>query len=523
MAGLETRDVSKHYGQTQALSSVSLSVVPGEVHGLVGHNGAGKSTLLRLLSGAERPDAGEILLDGTHLELRSPIDALDNGIACVYQELSTIDNLTVAQTLFLGRERVRDRVILRDREMEREASAYLEEFHLRISPSAKIRDLTVAQRQLVEVITALHRNARFLLLDEPTSSLEARQIDEMLAFIRGIAEARRIGVLLVDHKLDEVYAVADRVTALRNGEVVLTGPIRAISRADVMSVVIGERPGRGKASDGTGARPSLARRGHQGTGARTTSGKVVLEVRDLRSERLDGVSLVAHPGRVLGIYGLVGAGRSDFLRALYGVERIASGQVMLFGEPYHPAGPDDAISRGVAFLSEDRKLDGLIPKLTAIDNVTLPVLTRFLRASLPGPLREVGVLSRRNATEAARAMLSSVEVQGDVNAPMETLSGGNQQKALFARVVLQRPRLLLLDEPTKGVDIGAKAEIQNLVRSLVAGADAAAIVVSSEEEEILAISDDIVVFLQGTCDGTAYRPDELSPGDLRRLAWAPGR
>ncbi|MER3486069.1 MAG: sugar ABC transporter ATP-binding protein, partial [Chloroflexota bacterium] len=250
----------------------------------VGHNGAGKSTLLSLLSGADRPDSGEILMDGNRLELRSPKDAFDKGIACVYQELSTINNLTVAQTLFLGRERVRNGVILNIREMEREAGLYLEEFNLRISPSAKIRDLTVAQRQLIEVITSLHRNARFLLLDEPTSSLEARQIDEMLAIIRDIASTRAIGVLLVDHKLDEVYAVADRVTALRNGQVILTGTTRSVPRAELIRVVIGERADREKPLDGANTTPSVSVRSDRGRemgllGA--TTDRVALRVRGL--------------------------------------------------------------------------------------------------------------------------------------------------------------------------------------------------------------------------------------------------
>ena len=507
---LEARNLSKRFGQTQALDTVSVKLSPGEVHGLVGHNGAGKSTLLRILSGAERPDSGELLLDDQHLEFGSPRDAIERGVSCVYQELSVLENLTVAQNLFLGRELRRQRIRLSTREMHNEATAYLEEFGLAVAPSAKVRDLTVAQRQLIEVITALHRNARFLLLDEPTSALEASQIEGLLATIRRIADARGIGILLVDHKLDEIYAVADRVTALRNGKVVLSGPTQHVARGEVIGVIVGSEADRAARTGVAEAEPTPVSRGTRSAAPATDSAPIALEVRGMMSETLSNVSLVARSGRVLGVYGLVGSGRSNLLHSLYGVERVTGGEILLFGRPYRPTTVSNAIAAGLAFLSEDRKGDGFVPRLTPITNVTLPVLSRFSR---------LGVLLLRRAADAARTSLASVQVRGNLDAPMEDLSGGNQQKVLFGRVVLQRPRLLLLDEPTKGVDIGSKAEIQGIVRSLVAGSDVAAVVVSSEEEEILTVSDDIVVFHNHTCDGTIYHPDELKVGDLRRLAW----
>lgn len=507
---LEARNVSKRYGQTRAIADVSITLSPGEVHGLVGHNGAGKSTLLRMLSGAERPDSGDLVLDGQRLELGSPGEAIEKGVSCVYQELSILENLTVAQNLFLGRELRRQRILLDTSDMNDEAVAYLEEFGLGVSPAAKVRDLTVAQRQLIEVITALHRNARFLLLDEPTSALEAKQIEELLATIRRIADARGIGVLLVDHKLDEVYAVADRVTALRNGAIVLSGPTEQVPRGDVVGVIVGREADRAASAGVAQSEQSTSAQEMRSGPVAGTDPPIAVEIRGLTSEALNGVSLVARSGRVLGVYGLVGSGRSDLLRVLYGVDPVAGGEILLFGKPYRPSTVKNAITAGLAFLSEDRKSEGFVPKLTPISNVTLPVLARFSR---------LGVLLLGQASKAARDSLASVAVRGNVDAPMEDLSGGNQQKVLFGRVVLQRPRILLLDEPTKGVDIGAKAEIQAIVRSLVVGSDVAAIVVSSEEEEILAVSDDIVVFHNRTCDGRIYHPGELAVGDLRRLAW----
>ncbi len=502
---LEAREVRKRYGQTDALGGVSLTVAAGEVHGLVGHNGAGKSTLLRIMAGAERPDSGTLLLGGAAQDFGSPHDAIERGISCVYQELSILENLTVAQNLFLGRELRRMGLRLDIAEMERQTAAFLREFGLDVPPRQKVRELTVARRQLIEVATALHRNARFLLLDEPTTALEASQIEELLKTVRRVADERGVGVLLIDHKLDEVYAVADRVTALRNGRVVLAGPTAQVERKAVVSAIVGQDDVRPRPAE---AAARAAAPQEAVTGA--SEGGPALVVRGLRSPHLRDVSLAARPGRVLGIYGLVGAGRTDFLCALYGVEPVEGGEIKLFGKPYRPTTPERAMRMGISYLSEERKADGFVPKLTAVSNVTLPVLERYTRLS---------VLSLRRAADDARGALASVDVKGDVEGAMEDLSGGNQQKVLFARAVLQRPRLLLLDEPTKGVDIGAKREIYEIVRSFVRDPGVAAVVVSSEEEEILELADDVVVFVGGVCDGLVHHPADLKSGDLRRLAW----
>jgi ABC-type sugar transport system ATPase subunit len=511
---LETDAVSKRYGHTQALDAVSLTIRAGEIHGLVGHNGAGKSTLLRLLSGAERPDSGALLIDGRQLDLGSPREANLQGISSVYQELSLIEELTVAQNLFLGRE-LRHRGRLQLREMERQTAVFLGEYGLDVTPTAKVRALTVAQRQLIEVISALHRNASFILLDEPTTALSASQVEELLATIRRVANERGVGVLFVDHKLDEVYSVADRVTALRNGRIVLSGPTASVGRKDVIGVIVGSEA---DVEAGAAVREQSLRAARDMTpgdesaegGGGSAAPGIALQVSNLTSPNLLDVSVTARTGRVLGIYGLVGSGRTNLLRTLYGVEAQTGGQITLFGRPYHPTGCAAAIKAGIAFLAEERKSDGFIPKFTSIANTTLPVLSHYSR---------FGILSLGRAAEDARRSLAAVDVRGDLDAPMDELSGGNQQKVLFGRVMLQRPRLLLLDEPTKGVDIGAKREIQDMIRTFVKGSEIAAIVVSSEEEEILQVSDDVVVFVRGTCDGTVYARADLQPGDLRRLAW----
>lgn len=499
-APLVAQDVSKRYGQTLALEGVTIALLPGEVHGLVGHNGAGKSTLLRLLAGAERPDTGTIMIGGVRRVFAGPGDAIAAGVACVYQELSLVDQLTVAQSIFLGRERTVGGRLAKT-EMAEEARHLCASYGIDVDPGAKTGALSVARRQMVEIVAALQRNARYLLLDEPTTALESERIEDLLATVKRLAREEGLAVLLVDHKLDEVYAVADRVTVLANGQVVLSGTVEEVGRDDVVHAIVGESTSAGEPT------PSVAVDG----GTRSTNGgAVMLRVEGLTTDRLRGVSLEARAGRVLGLYGLVGSGRSRFLRTLVGLERPIAGVVELDGRPYRPRGPLDAIKARVAYLSEERKADGFVPAMTPPANVTLPVLDRFA---------PVGVLRRRTMAGVALDELRRVRVRGWLDGPIRDLSGGNQQKTLFARATLERPRLLLLDQPTKGVDIGARTEIHAIVRDLAVSQGIAVIVVSDEEDEVLGLADEVAVFRAGHCDGTLHPRGTIDVGHLRQLAW----
>jgi len=500
--GLVVRGVTKWYGATRALSNVSLEIRPGRVVALIGHNGAGKSTLLRALSGTEIPDEGAISLDGRKAEFRSPADATAAGIACVYQELSLINELTVAENLFLGAE-PRVGPMLDRRAMNREADRVCAEFGIPGHATDLVAHLPVAQRQLLEVARAIHRDAKYLLLDEPTTALEQNQIEELLEIIRRLASERNIGVLLIDHKLDEVCAVADRIVGLANGQIVLAGDARSMAREEVVEAIVGA--GQEVRVEGSHGRSVDASQAGQGN----PSGETVFEVRGLAANGLTGINLRVFAGEILGIYGLVGSGRSRFLRTVYGAEPAPEGVLFLRGQAFHPRRPDNSIARGVAFLSEERKSDGFIPQMTSIENILLPVLDRYMAA---------GLLNWGALRRAAEGVLQRISIRGDVHEPITSLSGGNQQKALFARAVLQSPDLLLLDEPTKGVDIGAKAEIYEIIRR-VAKEGRSVIVVSSEEEELLEIVDRIVVFRNGSCDGEAIPQADLSVTTLRRHAW----
>jgi ABC-type sugar transport system ATPase subunit len=500
-AGLEAVDVVKRYAGVPALAGVSVALRPGEIVGLVGHNGAGKSTLLKTLAGAIRPDEGELRVDGSPLTLGSPADALRAGISTVYQELSLLPNLTVTQNVFLGQE-LRGRTGLQRARMRTEARKVVERVGLAVDVDRPLGDYPVATRQLLEIAVAIHRDARFLLLDEPTTSLEGEQIERLLELLRGLARDHEVGILLVDHKLDELYAVADRIVALVDGQVRIDADATQVSREAVVQAIAGEEAAE-LLRNPTEATPE------QRLPAR--SGEPVLRATDLRTATLHGVSLEARAGRVLGIYGLVGSGRTEFLRSLVGLEAITGGQLSLDDKPYRPRNPRAAQRAGVVYLTEERKVDGIVPQLDSVTNVALPVLSRYTR---------LGVLDRRALARESLALMDRLNVRGNRRVPVVGLSGGNQQKVLLARALAQRPRVLLLDEPTKGVDIGVKTQIHHMIRSLAAEENLTVVVISSEEEEILEVSDDVVIFKIGTCDGSVTPADALTLADLRHAAWS---
>ncbi len=493
---LEVRDIEKRFAGVPVLRGVSVAVRPGEVVGLVGHNGAGKSTLLRIISGAHRQDAGEILIGGTELSLGSPADAHEAGIATVYQELSLLPNLTVAQNAFLGVE-LRKRGILDRAEMRRQTRELTQSFGLDVDPDRKVRDYPVATRQLLEVAIATRRGARFLLLDEPTTSLEGAQVERFLGTVRDLA-AQGFGIILVDHKLEELYAVADRIVALVDGGVRIDSTIADVSRDDVIQAIAGH------AIEHTAVRDRIAVRP-------VTEHAPALRVTGLHTRTVKSVSLEAHAGRVLGLYGLVGSGRTEFLRTLLGLDPILTGSIELDGTPFRPRNPGHAGREGIVYVTEERKIDGIVPLLDAGANVTLPVVSEFSR---------VGFLQRARLREVATERMNQLSVLGDRSGPVERLSGGNQQKVLLARALAQGPRILLLDEPTKGVDLGVKSQIHRMIVSLAHDDGLTVIVVSSEEDEICEVADDVVIFSRGTSHDEVLDAASVTPTDLRTLAWS---
>lgn len=498
--GLAARDIRKDYSGVQVLLGVSLAIAPGEIVGLVGHNGAGKSTLLKVLSGAHRQSSGTLTIDGESVAFSSPSEAIAHGVSTVYQELSLLGNLTVAQNVWLGREKKNAARLLKQEEMLREAKDLLDSFGLDIDPEKRVSAYPVAVRQLLEIAIASSRETKYLLLDEPTTALEGDQVTELLAYIRQLARERNIGVLIVNHKLDELYGVADRIVALMNGRIIIDAAVETADRHRIVAAIAGE-----------GYEKNLQTDVQESVGLPHDR---VLSVRDLRNRRLKGVSFDVRSAEILGIYGLGGSGRSEALRAIAGIDPASTGSVEIGSSAFLPRTPRDAMEHGIAFLTEERKSDGIVPQMNSYLNTALPVLSRFSKS---------GALSRKKMETEASDVLDSLRLKGDPTQPITSLSGGNQQKVLLAKALVQNPEVLLLDEPSKGVDIGAKSEIHQILKRLAHADGRAIVMVSSEEEEILEVADQVLVFSDGQVVAGPVPAGSLDISQLRRLAWGEDR
>ncbi|SHO66556.1 ribose transport system ATP-binding protein [Pseudoxanthobacter soli DSM 19599] len=494
MSSYKATGITKSFAGVGVLHGIDLTVTPGTIHGLFGHNGAGKSTLLKILAGALPQDAGTLSVDGETVSLSSPREALAKGIGCVYQELRLIPNLTVAENLFLGRE-ITARGLKRTAEMNDYSRSLLAGYGLHLDVTRTVQGLSHPEKQLIEVIANLEGKVRYLFLDEPTTALDGNQSAELLAHVRRIALERQIGMVLVSHKLDEVLTVCDEATVLSGGRVVYHAVGDAVGKGAIVDAIVGDAHGK-----------HVASRRKAGE-----TGDVCLRVAGLAGSRLKGADLEARSGEVLGLYGLVGSGRTRFLRTLYGMEPVTAGTVDIRGRRYTPSTPTRAIESGIAFLTEERKVDGFVPLMSSLQNVVLSTLKRY---------RRNGLVDLGAARAAARSTLASIGTRGRLEAPTKSLSGGNQQKVLLGRIIEQDADLILLDEPTKGVDIGAKSDIYDIIRRL-ADEGRCIVVVSSEEEELIEICDRIAIFQNGYCNRPPKPVTEWTLGKLREAAWAP--
>jgi ABC-type sugar transport system ATPase subunit len=470
---LTFRGISKAFGGIRALRDVGFDVAPGEVHAVVGANGAGKSTLLKILSGLVAPDAGDVLLDGKAVRIRSPHHAHRLGIGLVPQETTLCENLSIAENLYLGKS-----WWLRPRTLAEQARGRLRELGLDFDPAAPAGSLSVAQKQLVQIVRALIEQPRVLALDEPTASLSEGEVERLFGILRGL-KARGVTMFFVSHRLKEVQAIADRATVLRDGAFVATVDAKSTPREDLVRHMAGREV-------------EVVREGGRATSAQA------LGVRHLAGRGFADVSFSLRRGEVLGWFGLVGAGRTETARALFGAEPSTSGEVVLDGVPAALRSPSEAVARGIALVPEDRKLQGLILKLSLRPNVSLPTLAS---------ISTLGLVSAAEEDRRVRGHLSRLRIRcsGPEQGAGE-LSGGNQQKVVLAKWLEASPRVLILDEPTKGVDLAAKAEIHAIVREL-ASAGVGVILISSELEEIRAISDRVLVFRAGRLNGEFAGPD----------------
>jgi ribose transport system ATP-binding protein len=474
--------ISKVFPGVKALSDVSFDVAPGEIHALLGENGAGKSTLLRILSGVFRPTEGEVKVDGTAYQFRKPESARQAGIAMIHQELQQVPHLSVAQNMFLGHSLTRfGGMIVNAREQERRAAEALAMIDPSIDPSVPISTLKVAQRQVVEIARALLDKAKIIAMDEPTSSLTPSEFERLAEIIERLAKSG-VSIIYVSHKMDEVFRVCQRATVMRDGKVVGVGvDLKATSPDDVIAMMVG--------------RELLAEEHH----AHATD-TVSVEVRNLSTHRVRDVSFDLHKGEVLGVAGLVGSGRTELLRALSGADKVTAGTVKVDGNALTLSNPRAAIAAGIGLLPEERKREGIIPGRSVSMNMALPSLNRFATG---------GIINHRKLKRTAEDLLKRVNLRPfQLDRQIRLFSGGNQQKAIIARWLAAGSRILLFDEPTRGIDVGAKSEIYHLIEDL-AKEGHSVIVVSSELPEVMRVSDRVLVMRDGMIVAELGR-DQLS-------------
>jgi ABC-type sugar transport system ATPase subunit len=501
---LAMRGIHKRFPGVHALRGVDLEVSRGEVHALVGENGAGKSTLMHILAGLFPPDEGSLELDGQSIgSIESEHAARELGIAIVFQERSLFRPLTVAENIFAGREPVGRWGILDRRELRRRAGDLLEALELEVDPASPLEDLSPAEEQMVEIAKALSLRARLIIFDEPTAALSEHETEVLFRTIRGL-KLREVGVIYISHRLEEIFRIADRVTVLKDGEGQGTFPASNVEPGELIRLMVGREPLPLQAESAGGSAGSDAR-------------SVVLEVRDLRDPEgrrgravLRGVSLQARAGEVLVLAGLTGSGRTELALSIFGARSSAGGEVLLDGRRLALRSPADAIRAGIGYLSEDRKESGLFLEMSISSNIAAARLEEF--GSLWLDDRRIGAAAsefREKLRIASRG----------VDQEVRTLSGGNQQKVLLARWLRIRPRVLIVDEPTRGVDVGAKGEIHRLLRAL-AREGTAVIAISSDLPEVLALADRILILREGRVSGE-LAASEASEEEVLRLATLP--
>ncbi|MGO4126634.1 sugar ABC transporter ATP-binding protein [Inquilinus sp. YAF38] len=488
-ARLGISNLSRSFPGVKALDSVSFEVAAGEVHGLLGENGAGKSTLLKILSGVQMAEFGEIRIDGAVVAPTSPVAARRAGIAMIHQELQQVPELTVVQTMFLGRQLVRAGLFVDRAAQEARCRTILAGLDPGIDPAARIRDLTVARRQLVEIGRALLDDARIIAMDEPTSSLTPAEFERLAEVIANL-RARGVAVIYVSHKLDEVKRVCSRATVLRDGRVVGRVDLAGTTIPVLVSMMVGR---------------DLAAAEHSSF----VQPQTLLSVRGFgRGAAVSDVGFDLRAGEVLGIAGLVGSGRTELLRLIAGADRPSAGSMVLDGKPFLPRSPRAAIAAGIGLVPEERKRDGIVPLRPIASNVAIATLGRFTIA---------GCIHRSPLRAAVTALVQRMALRPlDIDRPIRLFSGGNQQKAIIARWLAAEARILLFDEPTRGIDVGAKAEIYGLIEQF-AREGRAVIVVSSDMMEILRVSDRVLVMRAGAAAAMLDRA-ELSEEAIMRHA-----
>jgi rhamnose transport system ATP-binding protein len=467
---LELEHATKSFGAVRALEDGDIELFGGEVHGLVGENGAGKSTLVKILAGVHRPDSGRLVIDGEEAIFENAKQSQDAGIAIIFQEPTLFPDLTVAENIFVGAQPLKRFRRIDTRRMRREASAVFEQLGVRLDPERLARGLSIADQQLVEIAKALTSNARVIVMDEPTAALTTTEVERLFGIVEAL-RARGNAVLFVSHRLEEIFAICQRVTVMRDGRHVLTKPVGELTVQSVIRAMVGR--------DMDALFPKVA----------AERGKVVLNVEHLTREGVfTDVSFEVRQGEIVALAGLVGAGRSEVARAIFGIDRWDAGSVEVAGRRLRPGSPTTAMAAGVALVPEDRRQQGLLMDFSIERNIALASLDEVRRG---------GLIPRGAERRFARDWAVKLQLKyGKLSNPVWTLSGGNQQKTVLAKWLARRPAVLIVDEPTRGIDVGTKAEVHRLLSELAAQG-VAVLMISSELPEVLGMADRIVVLFEG--------------------------
>lgn len=495
---LEMKDICKSFSGVKVLDNVSLSVKPGEVHALMGENGAGKSTLMKILMGIYKMESGSILINGEAVIVSGPKDAISKGISMIHQELNPVLDMEVAENIFIGRELVKSgigKLKIIDKTAMREATEIL--FHsmcIDINPKTIMRYLSVAETQLVEIVKAISLKSKIVIMDEPTSAITEKEVLVLFEQIRRLKE-QGVSIIYISHKMDEIFTIADRITVLRDGILAGTGETREMNRDKLISMMVGREIKEVYPKEEVDIK------------------EVVLEVQNLnRGKKVNNVSFQLHGGEVLGIAGLVGSGRSEMAETIFGIRPATSGKIIVNGQEVKIKQPQEAIRHKIAMITEDRKQTGLNLKTTVEQNISIVSIEKLSKA---------GIIDKSRESEAAEKYIESLSIKAHSRkASVTSLSGGNQQKVVLAKWLLDEPDIIIFDEPTRGIDVGAKRDIYILIGEL-AKQGKGIIVISSEMPEVMGISDRILVMCEGAIAGELKR-EEFTQEAIMNYASARG-
>jgi len=478
-------NVSKSFPGVKALDNVSINIKRGSIHGIVGENGAGKSTLMKILSGVYKKDSGTIIFDGEEIKDITPAESMKKGLSIIYQELNLVKTMSVGENIFLGRFKEMKGM----RGTHERARALLDSIGCNINTYKLVSELSVSERQMIEIAKALSFDSKLIIMDEPSSSLTTEEMRKLIKIIHQLKE-KGITIIYISHKLDEIFQLCDIVTIMRDGQVIDTRPIEELTRSDMISMMVGRT-----IENEYPERPNCV-------------GETILEVRSINTKKLRNISFKLRKGEILGLVGLVGAGRTEIVRAIFGADKVKNHEILIDGKPVKIRKPSDAIKHGIGFVSEDRKLDGLVLPFTVETNITMACLESITRYGFLNETMEKNIAQKQ--VDALNIKTPSLKTR------VENLSGGNQQKCIVGRWLEIKPRILILDEPTRGIDVGAKYEIYLLMKRIVEDGGSI-ILISSELPEVLNMSNRVLTICDGRITGE-FDPKKVSADEIMASA-----